>query len=166
MKYHIIGNFAKEISVSIQTLRNWHKNGKLIPAHITPAGTRYYSDEQLDEYLSGNFYNERPKHNDVILGCCNGYDEECLKRQIKRIKKHISPSDDNLILLLEPYYCNGEGIVCSIDILVSEYQPKEIILFRSDDDERNQKTSDFIRCVNLRKADVKVTVLNEECILQ
>ena len=46
-----IGKFAKYLGVTIETLRNWHKSGKLIPAEITEGGTRYYSDEQLSEYM-------------------------------------------------------------------------------------------------------------------
>ena len=30
MKNYSIGEFAKKVGVSVQTLRNWHKNGELI----------------------------------------------------------------------------------------------------------------------------------------
>jgi len=45
-----IGKFAKEIGVTTQTLRNWHKSGELIPFKITKGGTRYYSEKQLKEF--------------------------------------------------------------------------------------------------------------------
>ena len=38
-----IGKFAKEIGVTTQTLRNWHKTKELIPFKITEGGTRYYN---------------------------------------------------------------------------------------------------------------------------
>lgn len=38
--------FAKLINVTTQTLRNWEKNGKLIPIKL-PSGQRRYTDEHL-----------------------------------------------------------------------------------------------------------------------
>ena len=50
MRYYSIGEFANKIGKTIQTLRNWDKNGTLKPSHITVAGTRYYSQEQLNNF--------------------------------------------------------------------------------------------------------------------
>lgn len=47
-----IGKFAKEIVVTRQTLRNWHKENILVPTKITKGGTRYYSEGQLNKYLN------------------------------------------------------------------------------------------------------------------
>ena len=47
-----IGKFAKEISVTTTTLRNWHKSGDLIPFKITKSGARYYSESQLQKYMN------------------------------------------------------------------------------------------------------------------
>jgi len=49
-----IGKFAKEIGVTTQTLRNWHKIKELIPIKVTTGGTRYYSDKQIFNYLNGD----------------------------------------------------------------------------------------------------------------
>lgn len=46
-----IGEFARRIGVSQQTLRVWHKNGTLLPDHVTDGGHRIYSEEQAIEYL-------------------------------------------------------------------------------------------------------------------
>ena len=46
-----IGKFAKLIGRSIQTLRSWDKQGKLIPAYRGKSGHRMYSEEQLNEVL-------------------------------------------------------------------------------------------------------------------
>ena len=51
MKYYSIGEFANKIGKTVQTLRNWDKNGTLKPSHITSGGTRYYSQEQLNHFL-------------------------------------------------------------------------------------------------------------------
>ena len=48
-----IGKFAKSLGVSIQTLRNWDKEGKLKPTYVTENGYRYYScrpKQSLQEY--------------------------------------------------------------------------------------------------------------------
>lgn len=50
MKEYQIGTFADMIGVTVQTLRNWDKSGKLSPYRISKGGTRYYSYEQLKRY--------------------------------------------------------------------------------------------------------------------
>lgn len=52
MQKYSIGQFAKEIGVTPQTLRNWDKANKLNPSHTSPSGHRYYSQQQADEYLN------------------------------------------------------------------------------------------------------------------
>lgn len=47
MKYDSIGEFSILIGKTVRTLRNCDENDSLKPAHITPAGTRYYSQKQL-----------------------------------------------------------------------------------------------------------------------
>ena len=51
MKYYSIGEFATKIGKTVQTLRNWDKNGTLKPSHVTNGGTRYYSQEKLNHFL-------------------------------------------------------------------------------------------------------------------
>lgn len=51
MKNYSIGQFAEEIGVTVQTLRNWDKTGKLKPSHVAPSGHRYYSQQQLEYFL-------------------------------------------------------------------------------------------------------------------
>ena len=60
-----IGKFAKEIGLSAQHLRKLHDDNVLVPAVITKGGTRYYSDEQLSEYL--NKSNEPQQELPIIL---------------------------------------------------------------------------------------------------
>ena len=51
MKYYSIGEFANKICKTVQTLRNWDKNGTLKPSYVTVGGTKYYSQEQLNHFL-------------------------------------------------------------------------------------------------------------------
>ena len=48
-KYYSINEFSKILGVSVQTLRNRDKNGKLHPHHTSSNGYRYYSHEQLKQ---------------------------------------------------------------------------------------------------------------------
>lgn len=51
-QFYKIGEFARLIGVSSATLRVWDEKGLLKPHHTSPSGYRYYSEEQLKEYLS------------------------------------------------------------------------------------------------------------------
>jgi len=51
MEYYSIGEFAKLIKISVQTLRAWDKTGKLKPHHTSFGKHRYYSHNQLMNYL-------------------------------------------------------------------------------------------------------------------
>ena len=65
MKYYSIGEFADKIGKTIQTLRNWDKNNTFKPAYVTNAGTRYYSQEQLNNFLG---LKGKIKNNKKIVG--------------------------------------------------------------------------------------------------
>jgi DNA-binding transcriptional MerR regulator len=51
-----IGEFAKKIGITIQTLRDWDKCGKLKPAYRSKGNHRYYYEEQLKEFLDRKYY--------------------------------------------------------------------------------------------------------------
>ena len=52
MRFLSVGQFSEAIGVTIKTLRNWDKSGKLKPHHRTAGGQRVYVEEQVDEYFS------------------------------------------------------------------------------------------------------------------
>lgn len=54
MKQYKPGEFAKKVNRTINTLRAWDKSGKL-PAKRTPAGQRYYTDEDFNAVLGISF---------------------------------------------------------------------------------------------------------------
>ena len=51
MVVYTISQFAENIGVSTQTLRRWHKEGKLVPAFVTKSGRRMYTVQQIEDYL-------------------------------------------------------------------------------------------------------------------
>ena len=51
-KYYSINKFSKILGISVQTLRNGDKKGKLHPHHTSSNGYRYYSHEQLNQVMN------------------------------------------------------------------------------------------------------------------
>lgn len=48
--------FAEKIGKSVKTLQRWDNEG-IFKARRTPTNRRYYTEEDLQLYLSGEFYN-------------------------------------------------------------------------------------------------------------
>ena len=89
MKYYSIGEFANKIGKTVQTLRNWDKNGSLKPHHITEGGTRYYSQEQLNHFLG---LKSKTKLNKKTIGYCrvsSHKQKDDLERQIENVKTYM-----------------------------------------------------------------------------
>lgn len=82
-----IGKFAKEIGLSVQHLRKLHNDNVLVPAVITEGGTRYYSDEQLLEYLNRD---NLPEQLPIILYArvSTRNQKDDLERQVENLKQY------------------------------------------------------------------------------
>ncbi|MCI9292404.1 MAG: IS607 family transposase [Erysipelotrichaceae bacterium] len=81
--YYRIGEFAKLIGKSTQTLRNWDRSGVLKPERVE-RGRKYYSTAQLDEFLA-----KKPK---LAVGYCrvNGHHQKAeMERQVEKIKAYM-----------------------------------------------------------------------------
>lgn len=90
MKYYSIGEFSNKIGKTIQTLRNWDKNWTLKPSHITKAGTRYYSQEQLNHFLG---LKSKTKLNKKIIWyykVSSHKQKDDLERQLENIKTYMN----------------------------------------------------------------------------
>lgn len=88
MKRYSIGQFAKKINKTQQTLRNWDKNGKLKPEIVDEkSGYRYYTEKQLKE-----FYGEISNNNRIVVGYCrvsSNKQKEALERQVKNVRMYL-----------------------------------------------------------------------------
>lgn len=86
--YYRIGEFAKLIGKSSQTLRNWNRSGVLKPAKLEENGRKLYSREQLDQFIHDE---ER-----LVIGFCRvnrkSRSEE-LERQIQALKSYMDQKD-------------------------------------------------------------------------
>ena len=52
--------FAEKIGKSVKTLQRWDNDG-IFKARRTPTNRRYYTEDDLQLYLSGEFYNVVPQ---------------------------------------------------------------------------------------------------------
>ena len=88
MKKYSIGQFAKKINMTQQTLRNWDKSGKLKPQIVDKnTGYRYYTEKQLKE-----FYGEVSNKERMVIGYCrvsSAKQKEELERQVENVKTYL-----------------------------------------------------------------------------
>lgn len=81
-------NEVSEITGLAQsTLRLMHRKGELVPAKVSPGGTRYYSDEQIKEYMGVKTVSKR-----IVIGYArvsSRKQEDDLDRQIENLKTYM-----------------------------------------------------------------------------
>lgn len=89
MKFLGIGEAAKALGVSEQTLRNWEKRGWFVPHHKSAAGTRYYTQEQINAFLG--VIGREVRDNRKIIAYCrvSSYKQkDDLERQIDNVRMY------------------------------------------------------------------------------
>ena len=85
-QYLTINKVSKLLGVTPQTLRNWDKQGKLKPHHVSPNGYRYYSKEDLDKFL------KIPSQDKITIGYCrvsSNKQKDDLQRQIENMNIYL-----------------------------------------------------------------------------
>ena len=91
-----IGKFAKQIGVTPQTLRNWHASGELCPCKVTKGGTRYYSEQQLNEFMNKRV--DMTKFIYVYARVSNANQKDDLHNQVEFLRQ----------------YCNAKGYIINV----------------------------------------------------
>ena len=89
MKYYSIGEFANKIGKTLQTLRNWDSKGTLETQHVTEVGTRYYSQERLNNFLG---LKQGKQLNKKIIGYCrvsSHKQKDDFERQVENVKTYM-----------------------------------------------------------------------------
>ena len=87
-KYYSINKFSKILGISVQTLRNWDKKGKLHPHHTSSNGYRYYSHEQLNQVMNVKLNLDR-----IVIGyyrVSSNKQKDELERQIENMKLYLT----------------------------------------------------------------------------
>lgn len=127
--YYRIGEFAKLIGKSPQTLRNWDRMGTLKPAMVDDDGRKLYSKEQLDMFL-----NETER---MIIGYCrvNGYNQsDELSKQVQVLKDYMDDKHYDYQIISEigsGLKYNRKGLIDLIK-LISENKVGKIVALKRD----------------------------------
>jgi predicted site-specific integrase-resolvase len=132
MKYYSIGEFAKLIGKTEQTLRNWDKNNVLKPAYVAPSGFRHYSEQQLNQILCINKIVKSKK----VIGYCrvsSKKQKDDLERQIENVKTYMIAkgySFDVITDIGSGINYNKKGLNNLIDMVTNSEVEKIVILYK------------------------------------
>lgn len=131
IRKYSIGQFAKLINRTEQTLRNWDKNGKLKPAYIDKdTGYRYYTDEQL------KIYNGEKVKDKQIIGYCrvsSQKQKEALNRQIENVKTYMYAKGYQFSIISDigsGINYQNKGLNKLVNMVLNEEVSKIVILYK------------------------------------
>lgn len=134
MKYYSIGEFAKLIGKTEQTLRNWDKNNTLKPHHVIESGYRYYSQEQLNHFFG--LKNSKEQQNRRIIGYCrvsSNKQKDDLERQIENVKTYMIARGYQFDIINDigsGINYNKKGLNQLIELISSSQVEKIVILYK------------------------------------
>ena len=86
--YYSIHQAAQMLNLTSQTLRNWDRSGYLKPHHTSTNGRRYYSKEQLNQFLNIKSNTDR-----IVIGYCRVSSKkqlDDLERQVENMKAYLT----------------------------------------------------------------------------
>ncbi len=133
MKYYSIGQFAKLISKTTQTLRNWDRYGTLKPHHITESGYRYYSQEQLNHFLG---LKQEKQLNKKIIAYCRVSSQKQkgdLLRQVDNVKTYMYSKGYQFEVITDigsGIDYNKKGLNQLLDMVANSEVDKIVILYK------------------------------------
>ena len=87
-KVYTLNQFAARIGVTPQTLRTWHKEGRLTPAFITNGGHRRYTHKQYLEFV-GETSNQTTKLNIGYVRVSSKKQSDDLTRQAQLMENYL-----------------------------------------------------------------------------
>lgn len=133
MKYYSIGEFSKLIGNTPQTLRNWHKNKKLLPHHVTESGYRYYSQQQLNHFLG--LKNIEPSIRKTIGYCrvSSHKQKDDLIRQVDNVKTYMIAKGYQFEIIQDigsGINYNKKGLNQLIDLITNSQVDKIVVLYK------------------------------------
>ena len=133
MKYYSIGKFAKLISKTPQTLRVWDKNNTLKPHHVTESGYRYYSDEQLNNYLG--LKGKKPIDRKVIGYCrvSSNKQKDDLEREIENMQTYLLAGGKPFEIISDigsGINYKKKGLLSLIELITQNKVEKIVVLYK------------------------------------
>ena len=133
MKYYSIGEFAKVIGKTTKTLRNWDQSGKLKPARVESTGYRYYSQEQLNQFLG---LKNMESKNKKVIGYCrvsSHKQKDDLERQIDNVKTYMYAKGYQFEIITDigsGINYNKKGLNQLIDMVTNSEVEKIVVLYK------------------------------------
>lgn len=134
MKFYSIGEFAKIIGKTEQTLRNWDKTGVLKPDHVAESGFRYYSNEQANHFFG--LKNNDKQLKKMVIGYCrvsSNKQKDDLERQIENVKAYMIAKGYSFDIISDigsGINYNKKGLNQLIDKVTSSEVEKIVILYK------------------------------------
>ena len=133
MKKYSIGQFAKEIGVTVQTLRNWDKASKLKPQHVSPSGHRYYSQQQLEYFLG---LHSPQSESRITIGYCrvsSHKQKDDLQRQIENMETYLLSQGNPYKIIKDVgsgINYNKKGLNELIDLVLNYKVDRVVVLYK------------------------------------
>ncbi len=118
MAYYSIGQFAKMVGKTTQTLRNWDKSGMLKPHHVGYSGIRYYSDSELNKVLG-----RKSEETRRVIGYCRGVSDP---NESKYVKEYMTARGYQYEIITDTCKSN-EGLLMTLDNITDGSVEKLII---------------------------------------
>lgn len=131
IRKYSIGQFAKLINRTEQTLRNWDKSGKLKPSYVDKeTGYRYYTDEQL------RIYNGEKVKEKQVAGYCRVSSQKqknALDRQIDNVKQYMYAKGYQFLIISDigsGINYNNKGLNKLIQMVLNDEVSKIVVLYK------------------------------------
>lgn len=133
MKCYQIGEFAKLIGRTPQTLRNWDKDNVLKPHHVAESGCRYYSQEQVNNLIGLKNISDQEK---IVIGYCrvsSNKQKDDLERQIENMKTYLISQGKPFEIISDigsGINYKNKGLNSMLDMVTSSEVDKIVILYK------------------------------------
>lgn len=132
MKHYSIGQFAKLIGRTPQTLRDWDKKGEFKPHYVAPSGHRYYSQEQLNHFLG--IRGVKPERK--VIGYCrvsSSKQKDDLSRQVDNMRTYLLAQGNPFEVITDigsGINYKNKGLLSLIDLISQNQVEKVVVLYK------------------------------------
>lgn len=132
MKHYSIGQFAKLIGRTPQTLRDWDKKGEFKPHYVAPSGHRYYSQEQLNHFLG--IRGVKPERK--VVGYCrvsSSKQKDDLSRQVDNMRTYLLAQGNPFEVITDigsGINYKNKGLLSLIDLISQNQVEKVVVLYK------------------------------------
>jgi putative resolvase len=132
MKQYTIGQFAKLIGRTPQTLRDWDKKGEFKPYYVAPSGHRYYSQKQLNHFLGIKGIKPDRK----VIGYCrvsSNKQKDDLERQVANMQTYLLAQGKPFKVITDigsGINYKNKGLLELIDLISQNKVEKVVVLYK------------------------------------